>query len=59
MRYKCKVCAGHGEVDIGWYAAMIVPCGNCEGTGNCDWIRNIMPLYYSETKGEWVSGAEL
>ena len=53
VRYKCKVCAGHGEVDIGWYAAIIVPCENCEGTGKCDWMRRAMPVAYDENTGGW------
>jgi hypothetical protein len=51
--YKCPVCNGEGDCDIGWHASIIRPCGNCDGTGYCDWIRNIRPIYYHEESGEW------
>ena len=54
MKYKCKVCDGQGDGDIGWSAPMIVKCENCNGTGECDWIRNVLPLYYSEEEGKWM-----
>ena len=52
-KYKCSVCKGNGEGDIGWYCPIIVKCENCNGTGYCDWIRNIRPIYYNESKGKW------
>ncbi len=52
-KYKCSVCKGCGKGDIGWYCAVIVKCENCNGTGYCDWIRNIRPIYYNESKGKW------
>lgn len=52
--YKCKVCNGEGEGDIGWCAPIITKCGNCNGKGKVDWIRNVIPLYYNEQKGKWL-----
>ena len=54
MEYKCRVCDGHGEVDVGWTGPLIMKCGNCNGEGKVDWIRNTMPLYFSIKTGEWV-----
>jgi len=56
--YLCKVCSGHGEVDVGWMHPIIKPCLNCEGTGECNWIRNIIPLRYNEG-GTYTADAEL
>lgn len=44
-KFKCNICDGTGEVDVGWYFCVIEKCKNCGGTGCCDWIRNIMPIY--------------
>ncbi len=55
---RCKVCDGHGEVDIGWMGCIIEKCGNCEGTGKVDWIRNVIPLHYNEDTREWTKGKQ-
>lgn len=53
-RYKCPCCDGHGEVDTGNFCtAFIEPCGNCEGKGTVDWVRNIRPRKYNEKTMEW------
>ena len=54
MKYKCVVCDGQGMVDAGWMAPLPEECGNCNGKGEVDWIRNAMPLYFSIKTGEWV-----
>ena len=51
--YECPICKGHGEVDVGWYNSCIIPCGNCEGTGQCDWIRNAIPKHFYSKIGKW------
>jgi len=58
MKYKCRVCSGQGKVDAGWTGPLIIDCGNCEGTGYCDWIRNAIPLYYDEKENKWIPSQE-
>ena len=51
--YTCRVCNGLGGIDIGWTGPLVEECKNCDGTGCCDWIRNVIPLYYHADTDEW------
>jgi len=53
VKYECKVCKGTGEVDIGWNFSLIIKCGNCSGTGLCDWINNVIPKRFDQETGNW------
>lgn len=52
VKYECQACNGHGEVDYGWWAPIIKPCGNCNGTGKIDWVRRICPLKHDGSYDE-------
>lgn len=54
MKYKCEVCNGLGGLDAGNpFGYIVVECGNCEGTGEVDWVRRVCPLKWNEEKEEW------